>query len=178
MSPLLAYTQSRPIDTAHSMITVRVGKSGFFSAFGHNHEIRAPISEGDIDENATKPHVEFRVDARQLKVLDPEVKASEREQVQQTMLGPEVLDSQKFPEIRFRSTAIEKAGNEKWKVTGELKLHGQMHAVQASVDGRDGHYRGTANFKQTEFGIKPVAVAGGTVKVKDELRIEFEITAR
>jgi len=30
----------------------------------------------------------------------------------------------------------------------------------------------------TEFGIKPVSVAGGSVKVKDELRIEFEITAK
>ena len=29
--------------------------------------------------------------------------------------------------------------------------------------------------KQTDFGITPVTVAGGTVKVKDEVKIEFEI---
>jgi len=32
--------------------------------------------------------------------------------------------------------------------------------------------------KQTDFGIKPVTIAGGTVKVKDELTIEFDIVAR
>jgi hypothetical protein len=29
--------------------------------------------------------------------------------------------------------------------------------------------------KQTDFGITPVTVVGGTVKVKDEVKIEFEI---
>jgi hypothetical protein len=29
--------------------------------------------------------------------------------------------------------------------------------------------------KQTDFGIQPVSVAGGTIKVKDELEIEFTI---
>jgi hypothetical protein len=34
---------------------------------------------------------------------------------------------------------------------------------------------GNAVVKQSDFGIKPVKVAGGTVKVKDEVRIEFDI---
>jgi len=38
-----------------------------------------------------------------------------------------------------------------------------------------GHFVGTARFKQMEFGIKPVKVAGGSVRVKDEVRIEFDI---
>jgi hypothetical protein len=38
-----------------------------------------------------------------------------------------------------------------------------------------GHYRGSASFKQSEFGITPIRIAGGTVKVKDELKIEFDI---
>jgi hypothetical protein len=41
-----ATAQSQPVDTAHSVITVRVFKSGLFSAFADNHEIRAPISSG------------------------------------------------------------------------------------------------------------------------------------
>ncbi len=28
-----------------------------------------------------------------------------------------------------------------------------------------------------DFGIKPISIAGGTVKVKDELKIEFDIRA-
>jgi len=31
--------------------------------------------------------------------------------------------------------------------------------------------------KQRDFGIAPISIAGGTVKVKDEVLIEFEIAA-
>lgn len=31
--------------------------------------------------------------------------------------------------------------------------------------------------KQRDFGITPVTVAGGTVKVKDELKIDLDISA-
>jgi polyisoprenoid-binding protein YceI len=176
--PLALHAAPKSIDVAKSAITIRVGKSGFFSAFGHDHVVRAPIAQGSIEENGPKPQVEFRVDARQLKVLDPDVKPEERAQIQSDMQGPKVLDSEKYPEIRFRSTTIERVADGKWKVSGELTLHGQTHPVEATVSGGNGRYRGNADLKQTQFGIKPVAVAGGTVKVKDELRIEFEITAQ
>jgi hypothetical protein len=42
-----------------------------------------------------------------------------------------------------------------------------------SLEGR--HYRGSASFKQSNFGINPIRIAGGTVKVKDEVKIEFDI---
>lgn len=32
--------------------------------------------------------------------------------------------------------------------------------------------------KQTDYGMKPVSVAGGTIKVKDEVKIEFSIATR
>lgn len=174
----MALTQPRPIDVKQSQITIHVGRAGFLSAFGHDHLVRAPIAEGTIDESATRSRVEFRVDSRQLKVLDPDVKPEERAEIQRDMVGPKVLDSEKYPEIRFRSTSIQRTGDEKWKVLGELSLHGQTRSVEVAVTGGNGSYRGTAKFKQTDFGIKPVSVGGGTVKVKDELRIEFEVRAQ
>ena len=177
-APLLLQAAPRPIDAAKSIITIQVGKTGFFSAFGHNHMVRAPIAEGAIEENGSKPSMQFRVDARQLKVVDPDTKPEERAEIQRDMQGPKVLDSEKYPEIRFRSTAIERAGVGKWKVSGELTLHGQTHPVEATASGGNGNYRGNASFKQTQFGITPITAGGGTVKVKDELRIEFEITSQ
>jgi polyisoprenoid-binding protein YceI len=176
--PPLARAQPKTIDVKQSQITIHVGRSGLFSAFGHDHLVRAPIVQGTIDESATRPQVEFRVESRQLKVVDPDVKPEERAEIQRDMLGPKVLDSEKHPEIRFRSTSIERTGDSKWKVSGELTLRGQTRPVQAMVTGGNGAYRGTANFKQTAFGIKPVSVGGGTVKVKDELRTEFEVRAQ
>ena len=37
------------------------------------------------------------------------------------------------------------------------------------------HYKGSATVRQTEFGITPISIVGGTVKVKDEVKIDFDI---
>ena len=175
ITPLSAQSQ-REIDVAKSVLTVRVYKSGLFSAFAHDHEIRAPFQNGTFNE--LKPSVEFQVDSRELKVLDPDGSENERSQVQHTMLGPKVLDSEQFKEIRFRSTSIEAAGPNKWMVSGDLTLHGQTHPLKLEVEGANGHYRGSAKLKQTEFGISPVTIGGGSIKVKDDVRIEFEIVGK
>lgn len=164
------------IDTEHSTLTVRVYKSGLFSAFAHDHEIHAPIRQGSFDED--QKSVEFSVNARELRVMDPGVSDSERSQIQSTMLGPKVLDSDKFQEIRFRSTKIEPAGAGKWNVQGELTLHGQTHSVTVNVEGEHGHYRGSAVLNQKDFGMTPIRIAGGSVKVKDEVRVEFDIVGK
>jgi hypothetical protein len=39
----------RPIDIAKSVMTVRVFKGGLFSAFGHDHEIAAPLASGMVN---------------------------------------------------------------------------------------------------------------------------------
>jgi polyisoprenoid-binding protein YceI len=176
--PALCSAQPKPIDVKQSAITIHVGRAGLFSAFGHDHVVRAPIAKGTIDESPKRPQVEFHVNARELKVMDPDVKPEERAEIQRDMLGPKVLDSDKYPEIRFRTTSIERGGEGKWKISGELTLRGETRPVRATVTGESGQYRGTAKLKQTEFGIKPVSAAGGTIKTKDELRIEFELRAR
>lgn len=175
LTPLAAASSdAREIDIAHSTITVRVYKSGFLSAFGHNHEIQAPIQSGQVKESGDLSVV-LRVDAPRLRVLDPEASESTRAQIQETMLGPQVLDVDRFPEIRFQSTEIEPRGLEQWIVHGKLTLHGRERPVSFEVVLKGDHYRGSAPLKQTDFGMKPVTVAGGTVKVKDEVKIEFEI---
>ena len=71
--------------------------------------------------------------------------------------------------------AREPAGAGSWSVHGELTLHGQTRPVAVEVREKSGHYVGTARLKQTDFGIKPIKIAGGTVRVKDEVRIDFDI---
>ncbi len=92
---------------------------GFFSAFAHNHEILAPIQSGEVKESGS-PSVELHVDARKLRVLDPEASDSTRAQIQETMLGTQVLDVGHFPEIRFQSTQLEPKGPDHWIVHGNL----------------------------------------------------------
>ncbi len=181
-SPALLAAQSRPtaraaaIDTARSSLTVHVFRAGIFAFAGDNHDIRAPIVSGSIDESL--PAVELVIQASQMKVLDPGLGAGKRAEVQANMLGPEVLDTQRFPQIRFRSTSVELSGARNWLVRGELSLHGVTRPLVVRVSKMQEEYRGTASLKQTDFGIKPIRAGAGTVRVKDEVRIEFAIVTR
>jgi polyisoprenoid-binding protein YceI len=174
LGPNELYAQPHAIDVNRSSLKIRVFKSGAFSAFAHDHEIEAPIDEGKIDSSAS-PSVELRVDSRKMRVLDPEIPADKRTEIQQTMEGNAVLDVEHFPEISYRSTAITKTGDAHWEVRGDLNLHGKNQPVAVEVSLEAGHYRGFASFEQSNFGISPVRIAGGTVKVKDEVKIEFDI---
>ena len=166
--------QSAKIDTQRSTMTVKVGKAGLFSPFGHDHEIRAPIAAGAISTAGARS-VELTVDARRMQVLDPDLSVKDRAEVQNTMHSAAVLDSERFPQIRFVSRTIEASGENHYRVSGELTLHGVTRPVTVKVEQRDDRYTGSANVKQTDFGIKLVNVAGGTVKVKDQVEIVFEI---
>jgi hypothetical protein len=174
VGPNNLYAQHQAIDVNRSSLTIRVFKSGVFSAFAHDHEIKAPIEEGGIDSSAN-PSVQLRLDSRKLRVLDPDISADHRAEIQHTMEGTAVLDVAHFPEISYRSTAITKTGDAHWEVRGNLNLHGKNQLVVVVVSLEGGHYRGSASFKQSHFGMNPIRIAGGTVKVKDEVKIEFDI---
>ncbi|MFB3813510.1 MAG: YceI family protein [Terriglobales bacterium] len=173
VGPLVS-AQTRSIDVTRSRMTVHAFKSGLFSAFGHDHVIQAPIEQGQV-RTQEPAAIEFVIDSRRLKVLDPDLPANKRAEVQRTMHSADVLDSERLPEIRFSSGSVEQAGADRWKVRGLLVVRGRASEVVADVAEQNGAYRGSAKIKQRDFGIKPVSVAGGTIKVKDELLIEFEI---
>ncbi len=166
--------EKRPIDTAHSRLTVHVGKTGAFSGLGHVHEISAPIARGEVQ--TSKPFaVRFDVNAAAMKVVDPDESEKDRADVQKTMLGAEALDVARFPEIQFVSGAVEEIGESHWRIHGSLTLHGQTKPIVLETTLEKGHYRGTASVIQSSFGITPIKVAGGTIKVKDEVQIEFDV---
>jgi polyisoprenoid-binding protein YceI len=164
--------QQRNIDTQESTLTIHVGKTGAFSGFGHEHEVRAPIHSGTADTGA-HPAVEIHVNARELRVMDTDASDKDRAEVQATMLGPEVLDSDQHQEIVFKSIAAESTGEGRWTLHGNLTLHGQTHPVTVQVTLKNGHFTGESSVKQTDFGIKPPGKAG--LRAKDEVAIHFDV---
>ena len=86
-----------------------------------------------------------------------------------------MLDVEKFPEIRFRSTNVQPEGEGRWRVEGLLALHGKSVPLSFEVTGDQERFRGSATVSQRAFGIQPISVAGGTVKVKDDVKVDFEI---
>jgi len=173
VGPAIGDTGGRSIDRAHSTLTVYVYKTGILSTLAHNHEIEAPIESGEIKgaENA----IELRVIASKLRVLDTEASDDTRAKIQATMLGAEVLAVDRLPEIHFQSTGVESRGPDHWMIRGNLNLHGQIHPISFEAVLKNGLYEGTVALKQSDFGITPVKVAGGTIKVKDEIKLAFSI---
>jgi hypothetical protein len=164
----------RRVDTNRSILKIHVGTAGLFSAAGHDHWVTAPFAEGSFDDS-DPPYVAFTVDARKLTlVADKKLSTEQQAEVQHTMQAS-VLQGKLYPFISFRSTKIEKTGVDHWLVTGELTLRGETRPIQAEVHYAAGAYTGRSAIKQTDFGIDPISGAGGIVKVKNELEIQFVV---
>jgi polyisoprenoid-binding protein YceI len=169
--------QDKPIDVQRSTITIHVGKAGMFSAAGHEHWVEAPIASGVLSESSA-PRVEFKVETARMTVRrDPKVNDKDHAQIQKDMEAM-TLETAKYPEIAFRSSRIEKTSEGQWKVEGMLSLHGVTKPVSLIVKRSGDAYAGHVTIKQTDFGIKPVSVGGGMIKVKNEVDIDFQIFAR
>ena len=172
-----ACAQDAAIDAQHSSITIHVGKAGLLSAAGHDHTIDAPISSGTIRENPD-PRVEFKIETAKMTVKpDPKVDAKTQATIQKDM-EEITLETGKFPEITFRSTRVEKLAEGQWKVEGDLSLHGVTKPLGLTVKRAGNSYTAHTVLKQTDFGIKPITVGGGVIKVKNEVEIDFIIVPR
>jgi polyisoprenoid-binding protein YceI len=165
------------IDVQRSTISVHVGKAGLLSAAGHDHTIAAPISSGIMRESAT-PRVEFTIETAKMTVQpDPKVDAKTQAQIQKDM-EEMTLETRKFSEIAFKSSRVDKLAGDQWKVDGDLSLHGVTKPIVLNVKRAGDSYTGHTTLKQTDFGIKPISVGGGMIKVKDQIEIDFAIVVR
>ena len=176
------------IDPAKSTLEIHVYREGFLKAFGHDHLVSAKRFSGAVQFDAN--HVEsssvtFVVAAASLLVVDPGESEKDRNEVQTTMLGEKVLDAQRYPEIRFVSTAVRGVRKEgdaiHLTLDGTLSLHGVEKPVsvplQLQVESGALRVAGETELLQTAFGITPIKVGGGSVRVKDKLLLRFSLLA-
>jgi polyisoprenoid-binding protein YceI len=94
----------------------------------------------------------------------------------------EVLEIGTYPEIAFESTAVSANANNRVEIDGNLTLHGvtrrERVVAQLAVTGDMLRAFGDFAIRQTGYRIKLASVAGGALKLKDELRCNFDIVAR
>jgi polyisoprenoid-binding protein YceI len=182
-----ASAQTYLVDAEQSSLVVNVGRAGLFAFAGHRHEVVASRIEGTITadpEDPARSSVSLRFLAAGLRVTGRGEPADDVPEVQARMESPEVLDVARFPDILFRSSAVEgrQAGGV-WnlRLTGELSLKGVARSLllPLRVKMADGvlEATGQAVLRQTDFGLRPVSVAG-VVKVKNELGLDYRIVGR
>lgn len=192
--PLPVTSPHYRIRAADSHLRILVYKGGPLAAFGHNHVITAGEIQGDVYLTPDMHNAGFRFTVPVLAlVVDPPAARAEEggdfasrpspEAVagtRQNMLGPGVLDAQRYPDIVIRSIAV--TGPD-WAldVTARVTLHGVSRDLTVPVSLLRGDGRiiasGTFDLKQSDFGITPFAVMGGGLQVQDTVRVRFRLTA-
>ena len=175
------------IDAAASRFTVKAFAGGLLSALAHNPTIavREFSGEARVDlAELERSSLVVTANADSLTVIG-DVPDKDRPEVERAM-HEDVLQSQRFPEIIYECSRVSasKTGDGLYwaSLNGELSLHGitrnQVIPARIFVDETSLKASGEFSLRQSDYQIKLVSAAGGTIKVKDELKFSFELVAR
>ena len=175
------------IDGRASRFTVRAFAAGLLSAMGHNPTIGINGLSGEVKFNPDMPAASsFRltIESSSLSVQD-DISDKDRREMERLM-NQEVLETSKFPEILYEApgVSVTRTSDTLYAATlnGDLTLRGvtrnQPISARISLLGNMLRASGEFTLNQSSYGIKLVSVAGGALKLKDELRFSFEIVAR
>jgi len=175
------------LDKSTSRFTVRAFASGMLSALGHSPTIAIRDFTGEANFDPAVPgqaSLRIQIRADSLEVTD-EVSNKDRKEME-TAMNQKVLESSRYPEIVFEGseTAADPSGEGRFKLTinGNLTLHGVTNKLpvtaQVTANGDTLRAYGEFSILQSNYGIPLVSVAGGALKLKDELKFNFDITAR
>lgn len=168
---------------AESSFTVFVGKAGALSFLAHDHNIAVRSFAGRVvvpEAGAEQGSLELDIEAKSLVLLD-KISDKDRAEITKSM-NDAVLETSKFPKITFRSVGVSNVNGASLTVNGDLTLHGvtKRIAVPVTLAATPQQLRATGKYvlKQTDFGITPYSAAGGSIKVKNEVILSFNLVAR
>jgi polyisoprenoid-binding protein YceI len=175
------------IDPKASQFTVQAFASGLISAVAHSPKIAIRDWSGEaefVPGTLRDAKLKIKVNAAALTVLD-EMRDSDKKEIHRVM-NQEVLESNRFPEITFHSTKIvaEKQNESlfRTKIEGSLHLHGATNGLNFTSQVAFGldTFRAHGEFiiLQPDFDIAVASIAGGTLKLRDELKFNFYVVAR
>ncbi len=175
------------IDVRASRFRVQAFATGMLARMGHNPTIGIRDFSGEMKFNPDKLEAggfHLLIKSASLNVQD-EISDKDLREIERLM-KEEVLETAKFPEIVYDapSISVTKMADALYSAAldGNLTLHGvtrrQPITVRVALFGTMLRASGDFALDQTDYNIKLVSVAGGALKLKDELKFSFEILAR
>ena len=177
--PVLAQADTWQIDPAHTNVEFTVRHMMISNVKGQFQKTSGTITANGNDPASAK--IDATIDASS---IDTRVDGRDAH-----LKSGDFLDVAKFPAITFKSTKVEAAGPGKWKVTGDLTLHGVTKPVVLDVEGAGapihdpmGNTRAgasaTTTIKRRDFGLTwNKALEAGGVMVGDEVAISIDVEA-
>jgi polyisoprenoid-binding protein YceI len=168
-----AHAQTWALDKAHSKVGFTITHmmlsevDGYFKAF----EAKVTGAKPDLSD----AQFEFSTDVNSIETGN--------ERRDGDLKGEKWFDAAKFPTLSFKSTSFKKGADGKYKVAGDLTMHGVTKPVTLDatmvgpkqMPGRDGKpgpekvgFKMTGTVKRTDFGIG----GSGAMPVSEEVEIK------
>jgi polyisoprenoid-binding protein YceI len=175
LSPALAHSSTWDVDPAHSTVEFSVRHMMVTTVKGQFQKVKGAL---ELDEkDPTKSTVEVSIETASIDTREAKRDGH--------LKSPDFFDAAKFPALTFKSTKVEKAGKGKFKVTGDLTMHGITKPVVLAVEGPSASIKdpfgrtvrgvmATGKLNRKDWGMTwNKALDSGGFVVSDEVKLEI-----
>ncbi len=170
-SSLFAQSETWKLDPPHSAAQFSVRHMGISTVRGTFTKVNGTVQYDPADP--TKTTLDVTIDAASVD--------SRNDMRDNDLRSDHFLDVAKYPTLTFKSKRVEPTGTGKYKVTGDLTIHGVTKEVVLDVEGPTGPIKdprgnlhmgasATTTIKRTDFGIN-----GAPGMVGDEVQIALDV---
>jgi polyisoprenoid-binding protein YceI len=157
----------------NASLHVETGRSGAAAKAGHDLIIdvtswEATLEVGDtssLELSADPTSLHVREGKGGMQALGDDDKADIRKTIDKDVL--------KKKDITFTSSSVESSGDG-LKLSGDLEIGGKSKPVSFELSESGGTLTGSADIKQSDWGIKPYSALFGALKVNDEVKVVVE----
>ena len=173
----VAATSPWRIDPQHTAAQFSVRHLTISTVRGQFSNVKGAVQWDD--EDITKSTVDISIDVNSVDTREPKRDAH--------LKSADFFDAAKYPEMTFKSKKIEKIGDGKLKVTGDLTIRGTTKEVILDIDGptapikdMQGMQRAaltaTTKINRQDYGVKwNATMDNGGVVVGDEISIVIDL---
>lgn len=163
------------LDPSHAHVEFAVRHLMISRVKGQFTQVEGVLRVEDGDLTSAELEVEIGADS-----IDTRV-----EQRDEHLRSPDFLDVERFPKLTFRSKSVERTGDDRLRVTGDLTIRDVTRMVILDVTergmvrdpwgGQRAGYGATATVDRKDFGLTwNQALETGGVLVGDEVRITLD----
>ena len=161
-------------DPYHTQVEFSAKHLGMMTVRGHFAEVSVA---GDVyPDEPERSSFEVTINTASIR--------THNEQRDNDLRSSNFLEIDKFPTLTFKSTRVEHAGGDRYRVTGDLTIKGTTKPVTLDVvrygefsDPRMGHrigYAAQTQINRKDFGMNFNAVLDGKLVVSNEIQINIE----
>lgn len=188
--------QTFRILSGDSEIRMLLYKKGALSGFAYSHVLVLKEMEGSIQiqpEALTQSTWNVKAEVKSIIVDPPEYRKLEGgefatemsedyiEEIREKMLSDEFMDAERFPQLEIQGVAVE-GQLPNLQIKFKATVHGLTKEFQApfqiQITGEKLRAVGQFQVKHTDFGITPLSIFFGSVRVEDEILIKVDLRAR